>query len=84
MHLSAGIVLLAATHAFAGVLDARFALGDGLSSLEAKETGWPFAPFETEGRDIVNSKGDKVTWAGVNWPMSGASDDSPALIRLTK
>ncbi|KAK9417595.1 hypothetical protein SUNI508_01352 [Seiridium unicorne] len=33
--------------------------------------GWPYAPFKTQGRDIVNSQGDVVTWAGVNWPMSG-------------
>jgi len=28
-------------------------------------------PYSTRGRDIVDSKGEKVTWAGVNWPMSG-------------
>jgi endoglucanase len=28
-------------------------------------------PYSTHGRDIVNSKGEKITWAGVNWPMSG-------------
>lgn len=28
-------------------------------------------PYSTHGRDIVNSKGEKVVWAGVNWPMSG-------------
>ena len=28
-------------------------------------------PYSTQGRDIVDSKGEKVTWAGVNWPMSG-------------
>ncbi|KAH3976000.1 hypothetical protein HBI17_042240 [Parastagonospora nodorum] len=28
-------------------------------------------PYNTQGRDIVDSKGEKVTWAGVNWPMSG-------------
>ncbi|KAK1753321.1 glycoside hydrolase superfamily [Echria macrotheca] len=33
--------------------------------------GWPYGPFHTSGRDIVNSKGDKITWAGVNWPLSG-------------
>ncbi|KAI3338544.1 glycoside hydrolase family 5 protein [Ustulina deusta] len=32
---------------------------------------WPYAPFSTRGRDIVNNRGDVVTWAGVNWPMSG-------------
>tara|TARA_R110002003_G_scaffold70_12_gene6402 strand:+ start:7155 stop:7406 length:252 start_codon:yes stop_codon:yes gene_type:complete len=30
-------------------------------------------PYSTSGRDIVDSKGEKVTWAGVNWPMSGMS-----------
>ncbi|KAH8730932.1 glycoside hydrolase superfamily [Phaeosphaeriaceae sp. PMI808] len=28
-------------------------------------------PYSTKGRDIVDSRGQKVTWAGVNWPMSG-------------
>ena len=28
-------------------------------------------PYSTSGRDIVDSRGEKVTWAGVNWPMSG-------------
>lgn len=28
-------------------------------------------PYSTQGRDIVNAKGEKITWAGVNWPMSG-------------
>lgn len=32
---------------------------------------WPYAPFSTRGRDIVNARGEVVTWAGVNWPMSG-------------
>ena len=32
---------------------------------------WPYGPFSTSGRDIVNSKGEAVTWAGVNWPGSG-------------
>jgi endoglucanase len=29
-------------------------------------------PYSTKGRDIVDSRGEKVSWAGVNWPMSGA------------
>ena len=33
--------------------------------------GWPYGPFETKGREVVNSKGEVITWAGVNWPMSG-------------
>jgi hypothetical protein len=33
--------------------------------------GWPYAPFKTQGRDVVDSNGNAVTWAGVNWPMSG-------------
>ncbi|KAF1961408.1 glycoside hydrolase [Byssothecium circinans] len=28
-------------------------------------------PYRTRGRDIVDSQGQKVTWAGVNWPLSG-------------
>ncbi|KAI1506211.1 glycoside hydrolase superfamily [Biscogniauxia marginata] len=32
---------------------------------------WPYGPFKTRGRDVVNSRGEVVTWAGVNWPMSG-------------
>ncbi|KAF2036668.1 glycoside hydrolase [Setomelanomma holmii] len=28
-------------------------------------------PYSTSGRDIVDSKGNKITWAGVNWPLSG-------------
>ena len=38
------------------------------------ENGTSFnGPYSTQGRDIVDSKGQKVTWAGVNWPMSGTS-----------
>ncbi|KAI2615127.1 glycoside hydrolase family 5 protein [Hypoxylon sp. NC1633] len=33
--------------------------------------GWPYGPLRTKGRDIVNSRDEVVTWAGVNWPMSG-------------
>ncbi|KAI0171742.1 glycoside hydrolase family 5 protein [Hypoxylon sp. FL1284] len=32
---------------------------------------WPYGPLRTQGRDIVNSRNETVTWAGVNWPMSG-------------
>lgn len=32
---------------------------------------WPYGPFSTKGRDIVNARGEAVTWAGVNWPLSG-------------
>ena len=34
---------------------------------------WPYGPLSTKGRDVVNSRGDVVTWAGLNWPMSGKS-----------
>jgi hypothetical protein len=27
--------------------------------------------MSTKGRDIVNSRGEVVKWAGVNWPGSG-------------
>lgn len=35
------------------------------------ESEWPYGPFSTRGRDIINAKGEAVTWAGVNWPGSG-------------
>ncbi|KAJ9132242.1 Endoglucanase [Pleurostoma richardsiae] len=48
----------------------------GHRDLEARtENGsaaaWPYGPFSTKGSDIVNTRGDAVTWAGVNWPLSG-------------
>ncbi|CAM6087706.1 unnamed protein product [Calypogeia fissa] len=33
---------------------------------------WPDGPFSSSGRWIVNTKGEAVTYAGVNWP--GAAD----------
>lgn len=33
---------------------------------------WPSTPFKTSGRWILNSAGENVTYAGVNWP--GAAD----------
>ncbi|KAI6893504.1 Exo-beta-1,3-glucanase [Hortaea werneckii] len=41
------------------------------SKRQSNETSWPYGPLSTRGRDIVNTKGDVVTWAGVNWPGSG-------------
>ena len=49
-------------------------LGPNIHALpiDAKSShDWPYGPFRTQGRDIVNHKGETVTWAGVNWPMSG-------------
>lgn len=40
-------------------------------------SGWPYGPFNTDGRDIVNSKGEAVTWTGINWPGSGTSSMAP-------
>jgi hypothetical protein len=37
-----------------------------------RATTWPYAPFTTTGRWIVDSAGHNVTYAGVNWP--GAAD----------
>jgi hypothetical protein len=33
---------------------------------------WPYAPFTTTGRWILDAAGHNVTYAGVNWP--GAAD----------
>lgn len=42
----------------------------GLAGLAA--AAWPNAPLTTSGRDIIDSTGAVVTYAGVNWP--GAAD----------
>jgi hypothetical protein len=35
------------------------------------ENGTAFhGPYSTKGRDIVDSRGEKTVWGGVNWPMS--------------
>ncbi|GKT42658.1 glycosyl hydrolase 5 family protein [Colletotrichum spaethianum] len=51
----------------------RYISHKAVSRQEGNQTGsaWPYGPFSTRGRDIVNSRGEVVTWAGVNWPMSG-------------
>lgn len=35
------------------------------------DASWPYGPFSTQGRDIVNARGEAITWAGFNWPGSG-------------
>jgi hypothetical protein len=35
-------------------------------------SSWPYDPFYTSGRYIVNTNGNHVIYAGVNWP--GAAD----------
>ncbi|KAK2020962.1 beta-1,6-galactanase [Colletotrichum zoysiae] len=51
----------------------RYTSRKAITRQEGNQTGsaWPYGPFSTRGRDIVNSRGEMVTWAGVNWPMSG-------------
>lgn len=41
-----------------------------LSTIYCDDGQWPFGPLSTSGRDIVNSRGERVKWAGVNWPLS--------------
>ena len=65
-----------AAMAFAGcvlgaALEGRDFIEADLASYEAREERWPYGPFKTQGRDIVNSRGEKITWAGINWPLSG-------------
>nr|GFD57209.1 hypothetical protein [Tanacetum cinerariifolium] len=38
---------------------------------DVSDAGWPYGPFRTMGRDILNARGEAVTFAGVNWPGSG-------------
>jgi endoglucanase len=40
-------------------------------TLNESTSGWPYGPFSTDERNIVDSNGDAVTWTGVNWPGSG-------------
>lgn len=50
----------------------RWATADHHVSPRAdNSSAWPYGPFSTKGRDIVNARGEPITWAGVNWPMSG-------------
>jgi hypothetical protein len=64
--------VVAAVSASAGYLppsaeDAHFSL-----NLRRQSNGTQFhGPYSTQGRDVVDSRGEKITWAGVNWPMSG-------------
>jgi hypothetical protein len=50
------------------VLSSLLVLGIGVINSQC----WPDGPLVTSGRWIHNSKGDNVTYAGVNWP--GAAD----------
>jgi hypothetical protein len=43
-----------------------------LLSYQLAAAAWPSTPFSTSGRWILNSAGENVTYAGVNWP--GAAD----------
>ncbi|KAK6210672.1 hypothetical protein LQW54_006021 [Pestalotiopsis sp. IQ-011] len=54
---------------FPGHHEARWKAG--VKPRADNSSAWPYGPFSTQGRDIINSKGEAVTWAGVNWPMSG-------------
>ena len=68
LHLSINMRgLLTASVAFAGLV---CALPSPIQ--QRRQDGWPYAPFTTSGRDIKNTQGDTVTYAGVNWP--GAAD----------
>ncbi|KAK0624215.1 beta-1,6-galactanase [Immersiella caudata] len=38
---------------------------------QSNGTSWPYGPLRTRGRNIVNSRGENITFAGVSWPLSG-------------
>ncbi|ORY64183.1 glycoside hydrolase superfamily [Pseudomassariella vexata] len=48
-------------------------LNSALPRAENSTGSWPYGPLKTQGRHIVNARGDVISWAGVNWPMSGES-----------
>ncbi|KAI1401245.1 glycoside hydrolase family 5 protein [Hypoxylon fuscum] len=80
MRASTALWSLCATLACASWVPTTPALGRDLephwqkriNRRQGNSTGeWPYGPLRTKGRDIVNSRDEVVTWAGVNWPMSG-------------
>ncbi|KAK7935853.1 glycoside hydrolase family 5 protein [Apiospora marii] len=36
-----------------------------------RQSGWPYAPFVTSGRDVKNTEDQDVVYAGANWPGAG-------------
>ncbi|EJT75446.1 hypothetical protein GGTG_05380 [Gaeumannomyces tritici R3-111a-1] len=69
-----------AAGAAAQVMDSpRFPGGRGVAAAgrprprqaSSSSASWPYGPFSTKGRDIVNSRGEVMQFAGLNWPMSG-------------
>lgn len=49
----------------------RWTTNDGrLEPRTGNSSVWPYGPLSTKGRDIVNSRGEVITWAGVNWPLN--------------
>lgn len=42
------------------------------AELQPRQDVWPYTPFKTSGRDIIDTRGHKVVYAGINWP--GAAD----------
>lgn len=65
------LVAALANPGLAATIDERALQSNNVGALEARESQWPYGPFKTKGRDIVNQKGEKISWAGINWPMSG-------------
>jgi hypothetical protein len=60
----------AASHGLAAALAGR-SFDIDFQSYEARDAEWPYGPVRIDGRDILNARGDKIKWAGANWPMSG-------------
>lgn len=62
----------AAFRAVSGHVASPIDASHGVFSREAVPNGsWPYGPFSTKGRDIVNARDEAISWAGVNWPGSG-------------
>ncbi|KAI1851431.1 hypothetical protein JX266_003506 [Neoarthrinium moseri] len=36
-----------------------------------RQASWPYGPFVTKGRDIKDTRGQNVVYAGANWPGAG-------------
>ncbi|KAI2606785.1 glycoside hydrolase family 5 protein [Hypoxylon sp. NC1633] len=55
--------------ALSGGLFASFSRASPLKEAEnARADSWPFGPLVTSGRDMKNTQGSNVVYAGTNWP----------------
>ena len=57
---------------FLSIAAGIFAAPRSLHEIIEDSSVWPDTPFTVSGRDIISASGQKIVYAGVNWP--GAAD----------